>query len=128
LVSGSHSTALLQCGDATTTEPSSAGPSPPTHRKTGASLPGRQKVSFTKKAWLHIREEDGSKWSCFCSVKYCAGGPTPSLGGARSRCCGVEVRLRSIAVCSSSAAVVVDLTQTLRFRWKKGVHYPPLVF
>ena len=47
LVSGSHSTALLQCGDDTTTEPSSPGPSPPTHRKMGASLPGRQNVSFT---------------------------------------------------------------------------------
>lgn len=35
-VSSSHSTALLQWTDETTTEPSSGGPSPPTQTKTGA--------------------------------------------------------------------------------------------
>ena len=78
----------------------------------GASLPGRQKVSFTKNAWDHVREEDGSKWSCFCSEKYCAGGPTPIWGGARSRCCGVEVRLFSICV----GAAVSSPSRTLRGR------------
>eukprot|EP00965_Chrysotila_dentata_P225411 6194734-Pleurochrysis_carterae.AAC.2 len=62
-VSGSNSTALLQCTDETTTLPSSAGPSPPTHRKTGASEPGFQNVSLTKYACCHVCWLEASKWS-----------------------------------------------------------------
>lgn len=54
---GASSTISLQCTELTSTVQSSAGPSPPTHRKTGApELAPVQKVSFRKYLCLNVLE------------------------------------------------------------------------